>query len=118
MNMPTKWSLAFMILCIGCDSSPKNTHTVQQLRFDQDCWKHSDLEVRGQMIQSIVDSGFLVGKRKVEVYTILGPPDDSVRGDFWYWYTNKNFISQPWHELLYIEMADSIDSVSAVSMSD
>jgi hypothetical protein len=90
----------------------------QKLMFDQDAWNHSNLEVRGHMVQCLLDSGFLVGKRKSEVYEILGYPDDSLDGDFWYWYINKNFVSQPWPELLFFEIADSTGTVLSLSLRD
>lgn len=77
---------AFLISCLAKDLKFNN------LNFDSEKWKNSDLRTRGQMVEDLADKNILEGKTKSEVKAILGEPDyiNPNTGD-WTYKTDKGY---------------------------
>lgn len=79
--MTKKWkiaacaALAILVLLLGTAYLSVSDPFFRRKVFVSDVWRTSNERGRGQMVNDLVESRFMVGKTKKELLTVLGNPD-------------------------------------------
>ena len=78
MKIKQLFILVFLIFLCSCGNDSK------PLKFDSDTWKAGTQIERGNMSTDLIESRLLIGKNKIQIIELLGPPKDSMKTNFHY----------------------------------